>query len=274
MVTWLGTWHPCPCSYEGMGTALITCVAGCRCAPTIVDGTWQTRASLQQMHKFYVSHRERCAGDLCTPCAAALAATSGQGCKPCKAGRPAAGEPAATSACWSRDVETHAVKQGIACTPLQRSMRMRRLPSMSDAASGGAGGRINTIRNDEQQAAWQPADAPCRAASISHLPLVLPQVTQHERCRVRVTVRQEAGASPQAGHKVALMGLIVSHFPVRLTPKEEGVEAFLEDQAVAGRGLQGGPAAQQRGSEGTDGSSRSGRGGRAHGQQRGSANKD
>ncbi|KAL4448549.1 hypothetical protein ABPG75_005768 [Micractinium tetrahymenae] len=136
-------------SYEHMGTALVTCVAGCRCAPTIIDGTWQTPASLQQMHKFYV--------------------------------------------------------------------------------------------------------------------------TQHEDCRVRVAVRQEPGATPQEGHKVSLMGLIVSHFPVRLAPKEEGVETFLEEQAVVGSKEEG---SQEEGSEVEEGSqeegSSAGAGSARHGRGSGS----
>ena len=45
------------------------------------------------------------------------------------------------------------------------------------------------------------------------------QVSQHERCRVRITVSEEAGAVPQQGHKVSLSGLLVTHFPVRLQSK-------------------------------------------------------
>lgn len=42
------------------------------------------------------------------------------------------------------------------------------------------------------------------------------KVTQHRACRVRVTIRKQPGAVPQAGHKVSLQALMVSHYPLRL----------------------------------------------------------
>jgi hypothetical protein len=42
------------------------------------------------------------------------------------------------------------------------------------------------------------------------------QVTQHAKCRVRVTVRKEPGEVPQQGHKVTLMAIMVSHYPLRM----------------------------------------------------------
>lgn len=50
-----------------------------------------------------------------------------------------------------------------------------------------------------------------------HVPLA--QVSQHERCRVRITVSAAPGEVPQQGHKVSLSGLLVTHFPVRLQSK-------------------------------------------------------
>jgi hypothetical protein len=42
-------------SYSGgMGTADVTCLAGCTCRRSSLDGTWERRASLQEMHKFAV----------------------------------------------------------------------------------------------------------------------------------------------------------------------------------------------------------------------------
>lgn len=46
-------------------------------------------------------------------------------------------------------------------------------------------------------------------------PLCL-QVSQAVRCRIRVTVSPDPGGVPQAGHKVALLGLMVSHFPINI----------------------------------------------------------
>lgn len=39
------------------------------------------------------------------------------------------------------------------------------------------------------------------------------QVTQHRRCRFRVTVLEEPGATPQEGHKVMLAAVMVEHSP-------------------------------------------------------------
>ena len=41
-------------SYESMGTAKVECVAGCACAESRVDGTWERRATIMQMHEFQV----------------------------------------------------------------------------------------------------------------------------------------------------------------------------------------------------------------------------
>ncbi|KAL4419481.1 hypothetical protein ABPG77_008283 [Micractinium sp. CCAP 211/92] len=47
-------------SYEGMGTANVTCVSGCACNSTLLDGTWERRASLFTITRFEVSHHEEC----------------------------------------------------------------------------------------------------------------------------------------------------------------------------------------------------------------------
>ena len=50
------------------------------------------------------------------------------------------------------------------------------------------------------------------------------QVSQHARCRVRVEVSPLPGEVPSGAHKVSLMGIMVSHFPIRLTTGREGLE--------------------------------------------------
>ncbi|PSC71318.1 hypothetical protein C2E20_5316 [Micractinium conductrix] len=50
------------------------------------------------------------------------------------------------------------------------------------------------------------------------------QVTQHKKCRVRITVRPEPGEVPQKGHKVTLTAIMVSHFPIRLKTYEDQAE--------------------------------------------------
>lgn len=42
-------------SYEGMGTALVECKSGCKCEPSILDGTWGRDASLFTVMRFHVS---------------------------------------------------------------------------------------------------------------------------------------------------------------------------------------------------------------------------
>lgn len=41
-------------SYEGMGTAEVKCVRGCQCKKAVLDGTWDTEASLMQNLRFKV----------------------------------------------------------------------------------------------------------------------------------------------------------------------------------------------------------------------------
>ncbi|PSC68705.1 hypothetical protein C2E20_7769 [Micractinium conductrix] len=42
------------------------------------------------------------------------------------------------------------------------------------------------------------------------------QVTQHRHCRLRVTLLDEPGVAPSDGHKVKLMAIMVTSFPIRL----------------------------------------------------------
>lgn len=51
-------------SYEGMGTAQVKCISGCTCSTTYLDGTWEQKASLLQIHPFKVRRVGR-AGVLC-----------------------------------------------------------------------------------------------------------------------------------------------------------------------------------------------------------------
>ena len=39
-------------SYEGMGSATVECIANCTCGPTVLEGTWERKASLTQFHTF------------------------------------------------------------------------------------------------------------------------------------------------------------------------------------------------------------------------------
>lgn len=47
-------------SYEGMGTASVECVSGCKCGKTLLDGTWETQSSLMQNLIFKVSPAAKC----------------------------------------------------------------------------------------------------------------------------------------------------------------------------------------------------------------------
>eukprot|EP00879_Flechtneria_rotunda_P013806 GHRR01014419.1.p1 GENE.GHRR01014419.1~~GHRR01014419.1.p1 ORF type:complete len:272 (+),score=66.88 GHRR01014419.1:1593-2408(+) len=47
-------------SYEHMGKALLTCVSGCECADTIIDGHHEDRTSQLKLHRVYVSQHEEC----------------------------------------------------------------------------------------------------------------------------------------------------------------------------------------------------------------------
>lgn len=52
------------------------------------------------------------------------------------------------------------------------------------------------------------------------------KVTQHESCRIKVKVLKAPGAVKQAGHKVTLMAIMVSHYPLRLDTYDRTAEEF------------------------------------------------
>lgn len=58
---------PASRSYEGMGTANVTCVSGCSCNSTLLDGTWERRASLFTITRFEVQLPEMQAAGLGGP---------------------------------------------------------------------------------------------------------------------------------------------------------------------------------------------------------------
>ena len=60
------------------------------------------------------------------------------------------------------------------------------------------------------------------------------QVSEHTRCRVRITVSAGAGKVPQKGHKVSLTGVMVSHLPIHVRRGE--MDAVEERRAVAAAG--------------------------------------
>lgn len=62
-----------------------------------------------------------------------------------------------------------------------------------------------------RRAATLPAAEPAQRAAFRRRPVACLQVTQHRRCRVRVTVRAEPGRAAQAGHKVTLAAVAVVH---------------------------------------------------------------
>ena len=44
----------------GMGQAVVKCVKGCTCADTLVDGRWEQKVSLLQVHGFLVTQAKMC----------------------------------------------------------------------------------------------------------------------------------------------------------------------------------------------------------------------
>lgn len=75
-------------------------------------------------------------------------------------------------------------------------------------------------QGDAQWVNAPPRPRPCRP-----LP---PQVSQHERCRVRVTVASKPGRVAQKGHKVTMMAIMVSHFPIRLSRYQDQTEQLAQ----------------------------------------------
>lgn len=50
------------------------------------------------------------------------------------------------------------------------------------------------------------------------------KVSQHERCVIRVTIVDEKGEAKSDGHKVQLMAVMVTQFPIRLSVYAQQVE--------------------------------------------------
>ena len=69
---------------------------------------------------------------------------------------------------------------------------------------------------------------PCNRPPTHHPPV---QVSEHARCRVRITVSADAGQVRQKGHKVSLTGVMVSHLPIHVRRGE--MDAVEERMAVA-----------------------------------------
>ena len=63
-------------SYESMGNARVTCVAGCSCEPSTLQGRWERRATVRQFHAFQVRRRRWARGRLRALPGAARAAAS------------------------------------------------------------------------------------------------------------------------------------------------------------------------------------------------------
>jgi hypothetical protein len=47
-------------SYSGMGRAMVSCLQGCKCPATMLDGHHSDRVSLTHLHMFKVSQAEEC----------------------------------------------------------------------------------------------------------------------------------------------------------------------------------------------------------------------
>ncbi len=53
-------WFVASRSYERMGKANVTCVQGCRCEPSILNGHTTHRHSQLEMHSFYATQSDKC----------------------------------------------------------------------------------------------------------------------------------------------------------------------------------------------------------------------
>jgi hypothetical protein len=72
-------------------------------------------------------------------------------------------------------------------------------------------------------------------------------VSQHERCVIRVTIVDEPGETKSDGHKVQLMAVMVTQFPIRLSvyaQQVEDVAAHKVSQKASGGG--GGGSSKRR----------------------------
>ena len=194
-------------SYEGMGTAQVVCVSGCECDKTVLDGTWEQQATLMQIHQFKVGPRRP-----------ALAAAGGA----YAAGR----QRPSLRRWWSRGCNTAAALAALPagcagnCRLRQpiapRNQRWVEVPRLLVARRGARVGWRRT-------AAASSTGLTLAASSSARLG---PQVTQHESCRIKVKVLKAPGAVKQAGHKVTLMAIMVSHYPLRLDTYDRTAEEF------------------------------------------------
>lgn len=125
-------------SYQGMGTALISCVSGCTCEPAVLDGTWQRRASLFWMTRFPVSGSEVPACRCCLVHGPAVCSSL-----PLLAGLPPASRPLPAQVSPSHRRCAALVAAGFADAPLPNTGdgagSSGRVPSKG--AQGHAGGR-------------------------------------------------------------------------------------------------------------------------------------
>mgnify|MGYP001810049956 CR=1 FL=1 len=171
-------------SYKGMGTAELACVSGCTCEPQALDGTWETELSLQQILQFWVRVK-------------GWSNVGGQMVRGCTC--------VGAQAC-SQVLGVTGSGQRVCCSRLCRGL-------------GGALGRVGREGAGALRAGGQPRCEGTPSSVQSHKPgtprcLRLPpaQVSRHRRCRVRITVSERPGAVAQRGHKVQLLGIMVSHF--------------------------------------------------------------
>lgn len=88
-------------------------------------------------------------------------------------------------------------------------------PSVLDGTSAS---RVSVFKVHAFKVGWMSAQAAAAAFPsapprrlINAPPPAQPQVSQHARCRIRVTVRREPGAVPQEGHKVTLAAVMAVH---------------------------------------------------------------
>ena len=164
-------------SYQGMGTALVQCVSGCKCEQSILDGTWGRDASLFTVMRFHVS-------------GIWLAAN---GCLVLNAGHALLGEPAA---CCS-------LMPNLACLSMHRCLCCELQTGRRRQAAGSNFAAAHANGCQLQHVVEPPA---CHARSHPADPLVtlhaLPQVTRSPACRIRVTVLSQPGKKKQQGHKV------------------------------------------------------------------------
>ena len=173
---------PLPCSYENMGLARVECVEGCACPPAALDTLWRIKASI-----FY-----------------AFAHKVGRGGSEGEAeGGRGVGvvvvpvEPACACSQPSGRQQTQSVWYG------EHALLTRppSPPRFQRATSGDMEGHPSALPCVSSSSALRRTMMPLLA-----VPLPRPQVTQHPRCRLRVTIEDEPGRAQQQAHKVSLTG--------------------------------------------------------------------